>query len=320
MKLTRHREPAPLPPTGSVLPSVVAVGNFDGVHRGHQRGLARARAEARRHGLIFRVVTFDPHPARLLRPDQEPAGITPLPLKAEYLGQAGVDALVVVEFTHRFAAVSPEHFVDRLLVGRLGARVVVQGANFRFGRERSGDLTLLRRLGAERGIQVVETTDAEFEGRIISSTRIREALAAARLDAARGMLGRPYEIRGRVVPGAGRGHRLGFATANLVPEGDVLIPDGVYAAEARAATPEGTVSVPAVVHKGRRPTFGDEATLETHLIGFAGTVEDVRIRLATFLREIRSFPDPGTLARQIGRDVAAARELLPIAQPALASS
>ncbi len=299
---------------------MVAVGNFDGVHLGHQRGLALAGEEARRRGLAFRALTFDPHPARLLRPDQAPAAITPLPLKAELLRQAGVETLDIIAFTREFAALTPERFVDRLLAGRLGARVVVQGANFRFGRDRSGDLTRLRRLGAERGIQVLEAADATFEGRIISSTRIRGALVAADLEAARRMLGRPYEIRGRVAPGSGRGRDLGFPTANLEPEGDVLIPDGVYAAEAGIGDAAPGRAFPAVVHKGRRPTFGDGATLEAHLIDYAGTVDRLQLRLAAFLREVRAFPNPEALARRIGQDIAAARERLPVAEPALASS
>jgi len=295
---------------------VVAVGNFDGVHLGHQRVLALAREEAARRGIAFRVVTFDPHPALLLRPEEAPPGITPLSLKAELLEAVGVETLVVVDFDSRFALLSAEDFVNRLLVSRLGARVIVQGGNFRFGRDRAGDMDQLRRLGEAGGYQVIEADIAGFEGEVISSTRIRDALAAADLEQVRQMLGRPYEVRGRVTPGTGRGRDLGFPTANLIPEGDVLVPDGVYAAEASAD--EGP-PLPAVVHKGPRPTFQDSASLESHLIGFSGDPRRVRIRFAAFLRSIRAFADPDALVRQIGQDVAAAREILPVASPAAAS-
>ncbi len=303
-----------LPPAGRSGPvasagsSVVAVGNFDGVHRGHQAGLDLARQEASRHRAACVAVTFDPHPARLLRPEQAPRTITSLALKVERLAAAGVERLVILEFGKEMAQTSPDDFVERLLLGRLGAATVVQGANFRFGRGRTGSLATLRALGERHGFCVIEAPSVTWEGQIVSSTRIRQALAAGDLELATNLLGWAYEIEGPVVSGRGRGRGLGFPTANVVVEGDVLLPHGVYAADAVTAS-DGRL-FRAVVHYGPRPTFRDSVSLEAHLMGFSGDVTHLRIRFLSQLRAIQTFSGSGSLRRQLEIDVARARDLV----------
>ena len=299
------------PRTPGRRPTVVAVGNFDGVHRGHQQGLRLAREEARRLEAEFVAVTFDPHPALLLRPDRAPKAITSFPLKAERLAAAGVERLVVLEFGEAIARTSAVDFVDRLLVGRLRAAAVVQGANFRFGRGRAGDLDTLRALGDSRGFRVIEAPSVSWDGEVVSSTRIRRALASGNLELGASLLGAAYEIEGPVVGGSGRGRDLGFPTANVAPEGDVLLPYGVYAADAvfpSAPELESERQRRAVVHNGPRPTFGEDwPSLEAHLLDFAGAVPRLRLRFLTRIRGVRAFAGPEDLCRQLERDTARAR-------------
>lgn len=315
MKIERLRELPPAPGGADPgAPAVVAVGNFDGVHRGHRMGLQLAREEARGRGAECVAVTFDPHPARLLRPDQAPRTITSFALKAERLAAAGVERLVVLEFGAAMARTSPADFVSRLLVGRLGAVTVVQGPNFRFGRGRAGDLETLRSLGGRHGFQVIEAPSVSWEGAIVSSTRIRRTLAEGNIERGAALLGALYEIDGAVVSGRGRGRRLGFPTANLAPEGDVLVPHGVYAVDAVLTSP-GEGPFRAVLHYGPRPTFDDSPSLEVHLTGFSGEVSRLRVRFLSHLREVRAFPGPEPLKLQLERDVAQARDLVAFPAP-----
>ncbi len=288
-------------------PAVVAVGNFDGVHLGHQQTLRLARREAERRRAEFVAVTFDPHPSRLLYPRRAPRPITPLAIRAERLAAAGVERLVVVEFSEAIARLTPAEFVERLLVERLAAVCLVQGGNFRFGRGRSGDLDTLRRLGARHGFAVIESPAVERDGAVVSSTRIRGLLEVGDLDLATALLGGLYEIEGAVEPGDGRGRSLGFPTANLAGFGDLLLPPGVYAA---VGAPAGAATdYRAVVHHGPRPTFASTDSLEAHLIGFSGEVSRLRLGFLAFLRGIETWSGPGALRRQLERDVARARAL-----------
>ena len=318
MRIERLRE-LPASPRGAnrgapAGPAVVAVGNFDGVHRGHRMGLQLAREEARERGAECVAVTFDPHPARLLRPDRAPGTITSFALKAERLAAAGVERLVVLEFGEAMARTSPADFVSRLLVDRLGAVTVVQGANFRFGRGRAGDLETLRALGDRLGFRVLEAPSVSWEGAVVSSTRIRRALAEGSIEAGAALLGACYEIAGTVVSGRGRGRELGFPTANLAPEGDVLVPHGVYAVDAVLTSP-GEGLFRAVLHYGPRPTFDDSASLEVHMMGFSGEASHLRVRFLSWLREVRAFPGPRSLKMQLERDVAQARDLVAFPTP-----
>lgn len=306
----------PLPPAAAPLPngSVAAIGNFDGVHRGHRETLVIARREAARLGAAFAAVTFDPHPARVLRPDRAPKAISTPADREALLAAAGVELLVVLRFGAEMAKTPAEDFVERLLLGRLGVRAVVQGGNFRFGRGRSGGLDTLRSVGARRGFAVIESPAVRFAGRPISSTRIREALAAGRPEEAEAMLGRPYELSGAVVPGAGRGRGLGFPTANLLPEGEPLLREGVYAADAlvedEPPPPSGGARPRrrAIVHFGPRPTFSDGASLEAHLLDYSGSPRALRLRFLRFLRPVRAFPGAEALRLQLERDAAAASD------------
>lgn len=306
----------PLPPAAAPLPngSVAAIGNFDGVHRGHRETLAVARREAARLGAAFAAVTFDPHPARVLRPDRAPKAISTPADREALLAAAGVELLVVLRFGAEMAKTPAEDFVERLLLGRLGVRAVVQGGNFRFGRGRSGGLGTLRAVGARRGFAVIESPAVRFDGRPISSTRIRETLAAGRPEEAEAMLGRPYELSGAVVPGAGRGRGLGFPTANLLPEGEPLLREGVYAADAlvedEPPPPSGGARPRrrAIVHFGPRPTFSDGASLEAHLLDYSGSPRALRLRFLRFLRPVRAFPGAEALRLQLERDAAAASD------------
>lgn len=318
MKIERLRE-LPSAPSGLAVAgdasAVVAVGNFDGVHRGHQMGLELAREEAERGGAECVAVTFDPHPARLLRPDRAPGTITSFALKAERLAASGVERLVVLEFGEAIARTSPADFVRRLLVDRLNAVTVVQGANFRFGRGRAGDLETLRDLGVRHGFGVIEAPSVSWDGGIVSSTRIRQTLAAGNIEQATALLGGPYELQGAVISGRGRGRGLGFPTANLAVDSDVLVPYGVYAADA-VLTTLGEGRFRAVVHYGPRPTFEEDASsLEVHLLGFSGEVASLRVRFLARLREVRAFSGPESLKRQLERDVAQARDLLAYPAP-----
>ena len=306
----------PLPPAAAPLPngSVAAIGNFDGVHRGHRETLVIARREAARLGAAFAAVTFDPHPARVLRPGRAPKAISTPADREALLAAAGVELLVVLRFGAEMAKTPAEDFVERLLLGRLGVRAVVQGGNFRFGRGRSGGLDTLRSVGARRGFAVIESPAVRFAGRPISSTRIREALAAGRPEEAEAMLGRPYELSGAVVPGAGRGRGLGFPTANLLPEGEPLLREGVYAADAlvedEPPPPSGGARPRrrAIVHFGPRPTFSDGASLEAHLLDYSGSPRALRLRFLRFLRPVRAFPGAEALRLQLERDAAAASD------------
>ncbi len=242
-----------LEPRGWPAP-VVTVGNFDGVHRGHQALVGAAVEGAKAAGGVSVVLTFDPHPSRVLSPDRAPEALVTADQKEELLERLGVDRMALLPFTTELSVLTPPEFAAAVLRHALGARRVVVGTNFRFGRGRSGDVALLRRLGADLGFDVVAVEPVFHEGAPISSTRIREALARGAVEAARDLLGRPFFVDGEVVRGDGRGRTIGIPTANLALRNETLPRPGVYAATARLL-PEGGLRA-AVVNLGRRPTFG----------------------------------------------------------------
>jgi riboflavin kinase/FMN adenylyltransferase len=290
--------------------AAVAVGNFDGVHRGHQALVTATLAQARERSLRCVALTFDPHPAQVLQPDRAPRRLMTPEQKAEQLAALGVDALAVLPFTPELAAETPEGFATKVLARRLGAAVAVVGEDFRFGRGRAGDVAELRRLGERLGFEVVSLPPVLEDGLPVSSTRIRESLETGDVRNAAALLGRPYFVEGVVVRGDGRGRRLGIPTANLAVENEILPRDGVYAA--RVWLREGP-SRPAVANLGLRPTFGSGAlTLETHILDFEGDLYGQRLRVAfaVRLRDERPFPGPDALVAQIREDLAAARSVL----------
>jgi riboflavin kinase/FMN adenylyltransferase len=291
----------------------VTVGNFDGVHRGHQALVAAAAEEAARARGTTVVLTFDPHPLRVIDPARAPSTLMTPAQKAEILDALGVDVLAVVPFTPGRAAQSAEEFVREMLAGTLGARTVVVGEGFRFGHGRAGDAALLTRLGAALGFAVRSMPPVLHESTPISSSRIREALAEGRVDVAREMLGRSFFVDGRVVKGDGRGRTLGVPTANLGVVNETLPALGVYAGWVRRLEPHPAGRWPAVANLGRRPTFeGRDTTVEAHVLDREEDLYGASLRLefVARLRGERAFSGPSALVEQIRRDIEAARGLL----------
>ena len=290
--------------------SAVAIGNFDGVHRGHQALVAAAVARARETGGAAVVLTFDPHPARVLRQDGAPSALTTLAQKEELVAALGIDRLVALAFDARLAALSPDAFVSEVLASLLGARHVVVGESFRFGHARQGDARTLEALGGRQGFDVQVVKPVLHAGRPISSSRIRESLAAGDVKDAALLLGRPYALDGRVVRGDGRGRGLGIPTANLGVEEQMLPGRGVYAG--RVLVPGGDWRA-AVVNVGERPTFGGTGlVVEAHLIDFSGDLYGARLRVSfqARLRGEERFASAEALVERIHEDVRVARELL----------
>lgn len=296
---------------------MVTIGAYDGVHLGHRALLARVRSMADQLAAAAAVVTFDRHPATVVRPESAPKLLTDLEQKLELLATTGLDYAYVVRFDEARAAESAEDFVRELLVGCLAARAVVVGHDFHFGHRRRGNVPLLQRMGAELGFDVLGISlVGDGEGRAagpVSSTRIRRLLEAGEAGAAAALLGRPHEVRGTVVSGDRRGRDLGYPTANMVVPAEILLPaDGIYAGW--YGRPGGAVH-PAAISLGRRPTFGpdaDASLLEAHLLDFDGDLygERASVRFVSRLRGEERFDDVPALVAQIADDVAATRAIL----------
>ncbi|GAB4245582.1 MAG: bifunctional riboflavin kinase/FAD synthetase [Thermoleophilia bacterium] len=286
-------------------PRAVAIGTFDGVHRGHQSIIAKAVQAAREMGGVATVLTFEPHPAVVLRPETPPLLLTPLELKIRLLEQAAVDEVVAVPFDRDFAALSPAAFCRLLLSERLGARQVMVGQNFRFGHHGAGTPEDLLAFGQEHGFSVTAIGLLRDGEEPVSSTRIRALIVEGAVEAAAGLLGRPHVLEGYVVAGAGRGRDLGTPTANLAVSPLVAVPaEGVYVT--RTVLPSGRVEA-SVTSVGTNPTFESDALLrvETYLLRFKGSLygESIRVEFLQRLRGQRAFPDATTLVAQIERDV-----------------
>lgn len=292
------------------------IGVYDGVHLGHQAVIRATQEEAARHGVRTAVVTFDRHPATILRPESAPLLLTTLDQKLELLEATGVDCAVVVTFDERRAHESAEDFAREVLVDRLRARAVVVGEDFHFGHRRRGNVAMLRELGAVHGFTVeglglLPSPTGVDEP--VSSTAIRRALAGGDVAAAARMLGRPFELRGTVVRGDQRGRLLGFPTANVpVPRSMAVPADAVYAGW--YVRPDGTEH-PAAINLGRRPTFYEHAEaslLEAHLLDFQGDLYDEvgRVRFVELLRSEMRFDSVEALVAQLNHDVANARRVL----------
>ena len=296
--------------------AVITIGAYDGVHLGHQAVIDQVRERAVALGAVSAVVTFDRHPASVVRPESAPRLLTNTDQKMELLAATGIDAVVVVPFDAEQASETPESFVQRVLVDALSTRVIVVGEDFHFGRHRDGNVDLLRKLGADDGfdvepIELVPRADGIDEP--VSSTAIRRALAGGDIARANAMLGHPFEARGPVVTGDQRGRLLGFPTATVeVSNGMCLPADGVYAGWYER--PGGDVHACAI-NLGRRPTFyehADSSLLEAHLLDFDGDLygETAKVRFTHFLRSERKFDGVDALIAQLANDVASARELL----------
>lgn len=291
-------------------PTVATVGNYDGVHVGQRAILARVVARARELEVPAAVVTFEPHPLRVLRPDGGPPRISTPEQKGSLLRALGIDVVAVIRFDDAFARTTAARFVHDFLVGRLAVREVYVGSRFVFGRHREGDVELLRALGEEHGFLADGVDEVVLDGAAVSSTRVRRAIGNGDVELAGRLLGRPFDILGTIVPGENRGAALGWPTINLETENELLPANGVYTTTVRFRHSGGRHA--GVTNVGVRPTFGGcEAApvVESHILDFTGNVYGERVEIAfhSRLRAEETFPSAQALSRQIGRDVAAAR-------------
>ena len=286
----------------------VAIGNFDGVHLGHARIVERLIAKAREVGGPAVVFTFDPHPVRLLRPAAAPPPLTWTDRKAELLIELGVDSMIAYPTDEALLSLSPEQFFTAIVREKLGARAIVEGANFYFGRDRAGTIDVLRRLAAEAGVAVEVVEPLVLSGEIVSSSRVRKLLAEGRVEEASRLLTRPYRIRGMVTHGAGRGAKIGFPTANVAAVDTLLPGPGVYAGAAWTVGQR----YRAAINVGPNPTFGEQALkLEVHLIDFSAELyhQPLEVDFLRRLRDIQPFASVDALRAQLERDVAAAEQM-----------
>lgn len=292
--------------------SAVTIGNFDGVHRGHQAMLARLVDVATRRGLAACALTFEPHPREVFTPQQAPTRLTSLREKLELLEVHGVQRVHVAHFTRAFAGLSPQDFIERVLVRTLGVRWLLVGEDFRFGARRAGDVAMLRTEGVRCGFEAETMSNVELDGLRISSSEVRVALAAGELDRAAQLLGRRYSISGRVVHGDKLGRKLGFATANIQLKHNRMPLAGIFAARLHGA---GDRARDGVASLGVRPTVkadGAAPALEVHLFDYSGELYGRHVRVE-FLRKIRDeekYSDLETLKAKIASDCDAARKIL----------
>jgi riboflavin kinase/FMN adenylyltransferase len=294
----------------------VAIGNFDGVHRGHLALLERARARAAAGGGESAVLTFDPHPAVVLAPDLAPRLITTLERKLELIAAAGIDVCVVEPFDRELAALSPDEFVRAVLADAIHAQSVVVGFDFTFGHRRAGTTAMLRSLGQTLGFDVDVVEAFTVDGLVASSTRVRSFVRDGNMAGARLLLGRDFDVSGRVVHGAGRGRGLGMPTANIDPDTPLLPAPGIYAVwvELLDGGGAGRARLPAAASLGTNPTFeaSSDLRLEAHILDFDGDLYGQRLRVGFVerLRGERRFPGADELMAQIHQDIADTRRIL----------
>jgi riboflavin kinase/FMN adenylyltransferase len=311
MEVVTDPSQCPRPPGGAV----VTIGVYDGVHLGHRALIGRVRAMAAELGASSAVVTFDRHPATVVRPDSAPLLLTDLEQRLELLGSTGVDYTLVIPFDRDRAAESADDFVREILVEKLGCVAVVVGHDFHFGRDRGGNVPMLQEMGADLGFDVlgINLVADDDASEVVSSTRIRGLLREGDVAGAARLLGRPHEVRGVVQHGDARGRELGFPTANVAVPADILLPaDGIYAGWYER--PDGTVH-PTAMSLGRRPTFyadADLSLLECYLLDFDGDLYDERakVRFVERLRGEVKFDSVDALVEQMSHDVDEARTLL----------
>ena len=281
---------------------VLALGNFDGLHRGHLKIIERVRRGAAEHGGTPMAMTFDPHPSRVVRPDKAPTLLMTKEQRLEALEHAGIKAVAVVRFTTELSQWDPEMFVRTVLVEWLRVSEVWVGANFLFGHDRGGNFSTLRTLGQRYGFRADKIDPVRYKEFVVSSTRVRRLVAEGRMDEAGALLGHQYYIDGVVVEGKRRGRELGFPTANLKTDNDLLPPNGVYAT---TTTIDGIVH-PSISNIGLRPTFGDttRTMIEAYVMGFDGDLygRPVRLGFVQRLRDERKFEDVDALRAQMEAD------------------
>jgi riboflavin kinase/FMN adenylyltransferase len=288
---------------------VLALGNFDGLHRGHAKIIDRVRRRAGERGGTPAAMTFDPHPPRIVRPDKAPPLLMTTEQRLEALTRAGMQGVAVLKFTREMSQWDPEMFVRTVLVDWLRVVEVWVGANFLFGHDRAGTFTVLRALGSRYGFRAEKIDAVRYKDFVVSSTRIRRLVSEGRVDEAGALLGHHYFIDGTVVRGAERGRELGFPTANLQTANELLPPAGVYATTAAV----NGIVWPSVTNIGMRPTFGDvdRPQVETHVLDATRDLYGAHVRLSFVqrVRDERKFPDVDALRAQIDADCRAARRL-----------
>jgi riboflavin kinase/FMN adenylyltransferase len=289
-------------------PTAVTIGNFDGVHVGHQKILRGVIERARSMDAMSAVLTFYPHPARVLRPEVGPGLLETLPQRLAEFETLGMDAALVLKFDQELAKASAEEFAQRFLVETLRTRAVLVGANFRFGHKQAGDVKLLAELGGKNGFEVEIIEPVLVDGRLVSSSEIRQALREGRVDDAGLMLGRPFALAGEIRTGTGLGRKVVVPTLNLATEQEILPKTGVYATEVVL----GGKTYRALTNVGVRPTFdGQKLAIESHLLEFSGTVTSgaMTVKFLARLRDEQKFAGSEALREQILKDIARAKEL-----------
>ncbi len=300
------RDAAALPTT--VQRGAVTIGNYDGVHRGHAALLDQLKAVSQRLGCAAIVVTFDPHPLALLRPESTPTPLSWVERKAELLAQQGVDALVVLSTTHDLLHLSPAEFVDRILVESLQARAVVEGPNFHFGYKRAGNVAVLEDLCRARNMETLVVDPVATGEEWISSTRIRELLRAGEVRRANELLTAPYRLRGQVIQGAQRGRTIGFPTLNLAGVKTLVPGHGVYAGNVYLRDGQH----PTAINIGPNPTFGEQADkIEAHVLDWAGDLygQWIELELLDRVRGVQKFACAEELIAQVNLDVSQVRNI-----------
>ena len=286
--------------------AALSIGNFDGVHLGHQKILRGVVERARRSGVLAAAITFFPHPVSVLRPEVAPAQLETLEQRLARLEALGLDAVLVLHFDLAMAALAPEQFVRQILVKRLHTAAVLVGETFRFGHRQLGDVQLLAKLGRDLDFEVECIPPVVVRGTVVSSTAIRNAIAAGEVEKAARLLGRPFALAGEIRPGTGTGRRFVFPTLNLATKQELMAARGVYATETLI---DGRVYRSAT-NVGVRPTFdGTRLTIESHLFGFSEEITSgaMEVRFWHRLRAEQKFPGPEALREQIQRDLARAR-------------
>jgi riboflavin kinase/FMN adenylyltransferase len=296
--------------------STLAIGNFDGIHLGHQAILGASVTGARAISAVATVLTFDPTPQKVLRPESAPLRISTTEQRLDCFAAIGMDAAVVLPFTHDLARLSPQEFVDQILIQDLRVRTVFIGENFRFGHKQTGDAQVLAELGAQRGFDVVVIPPVIYKSEVVSSTIIRREIAAGDVTHAAQLLGRPFVLSGEVVRGTGTGRRFTFPTLNLAPEQELLPARGVYVTGTRIEGESRTRR--SVTNIGVRPTFnGSALSVETHVLEPLGETSPTRIEVhfCKRLREEKKFRGPEELRAQIARDIASANKFFTRLRP-----
>jgi riboflavin kinase/FMN adenylyltransferase len=289
--------------------SIITLGNFDGLHLGHQELIKKIIRRAKETGGLSMVVTFRPHPLKILAPEKCPPLISIYEEKIQLLEKLGIDVLVKIPFTLDFSAMEPRDFVKNILSDLLGVKEIYVGYNYRFGKGRKGNITMLRDLGQEFGFEVREVEQVSLEGEVISSTRIRQLLKKGEVENASRLLGRAYTLCGIVVKGDGRGRGLGFPTANIAAKHSIIPSNGVYAAKlfVRDSYYDGIVNI------GMRPTFdANSLAIEVHIFNFDEDIygEEITLYFIHKIREEKKFQNAEALINQIKADIKVAKGML----------